>query len=267
MRYPKDTIQLSQSRDLPLLRQVLHSEFVTRAQLFEFMRLSHHEQSRKSFDWRVRRLVHSGLLKRQTSPACTGEFIFSVGWGAAVRLQSMGEYCLLGRERKNRTNIEPNILHALGLNDIHLSALRAGLLVRWVSSVEIRSQNELTRFGYAKDYDAILTVRAESEEHSFALEYERRPKAARYYRHLGAAIPGETRVTRVLYLVTNYDLLQFLSAFFNHDHPQVLFGLVSDWHAQLLGMQVSRCPYRTPIHVRETLAAALTGNELSDTPR
>ncbi len=35
MRYPKDSIQLNQSRDIPLLRQILRSEFVTHSQLFE----------------------------------------------------------------------------------------------------------------------------------------------------------------------------------------------------------------------------------------
>ena len=64
----------------------------------------------------------------------------------------------LGQMMATPWAMEPNVLHALGLNDIHIAVLRAGLLVRWTSSLEIRSQNELTRFGYAKDYDAILTV-------------------------------------------------------------------------------------------------------------
>ena len=52
MRYPKGSIQLSQSRDLSLLRQILRSEFVTHSQLFEFSQLNHYEKSRNSFDWR-----------------------------------------------------------------------------------------------------------------------------------------------------------------------------------------------------------------------
>jgi len=39
--------------------------------------------------------------------------------------------------------------------------------------MEIRSQNELTAFGFAKDYDAIVTVRTDIGERRFALEYER----------------------------------------------------------------------------------------------
>ena len=78
MRYPKGSIQLNDARDLPLLRQVLRSEFVAHSQLFEFMRLNHCEQSRKSFDWRVRRLFDRGLVRRQTISGCTGDFIYSI---------------------------------------------------------------------------------------------------------------------------------------------------------------------------------------------
>ncbi len=239
MRYPKGSIQLNQSRDLPLLRQILRSEFVTHSQLFDFMRLNHCEYTRKSFDWRLRRLVDRELVRRQTMPGCTGEFVYSVGTGAAILLQGSGEYCLIGRGRFGGKEAERSVLHAIGLNEIQLSALRAGLLVRWVGSMEVRSQNELTGFGFAKDYDAIVTVRSEAGEQRFALEYERTPKPMRYYRDLSAALSRETHVNQVLYLVSNYDLLQFISGFFRSSRCRVFFGLVNDWHGQLLNMPVS----------------------------
>src|SRR6185437_10772404 len=65
MRFPKGSIQLNPSRDLPLLRQILHSEFVTQSQLFEFSQLNHYERSRNSFHWRMRRLVDRGLVLRE----------------------------------------------------------------------------------------------------------------------------------------------------------------------------------------------------------
>src|SRR5712691_12633973 len=107
MRYPKGSIQLNQSRDVPLLRQILHSEFVTHSQLFEFTQLSHYERSRNSFHWRMRRLVDRGLVLRQTLVAGTGDTVYSVASTAAMLLQSMGEYCLVGcgrtdAERPNR---------------------------------------------------------------------------------------------------------------------------------------------------------------------
>lgn len=249
MRYPKGSLQLSDSRDLPLLREVLHSEFVTHSQLFELMRLNHHERSRKSFDWRLRRLADRELVRRRTVPGCAGDLVYSIANTSAALLQGMGEYCLVGRGRFNGKEAERSVLHAIGLNQIHLAVLQAGSLVRWVSSMEVRSQNELTRFAFAKDYDAVLTVRIGVGEHRFALEYERSPKPMRYYRDVAVALSRETRVNQVLYLVPNYDLLQFISGFFVNSRS-VFFGLVNDWHSQLLEMPVSgssatRCiPFR-----------------------
>ncbi len=253
MRYPKGSIQLNQSRDLPLLRQILHSEFVSHSQLFEFMRLNHHERSRKSFDWRLGRLTHRELVRRQTIPGCTGEFVYSVAGRAAMLLQGMGEYCLVGRERFNGKEAERSVLHAIGLNDIQLSVLRAGLLVRWISSMEIRSQNELTGFGFAKDYDAVVTLQTETGQQRFALEYERSPKPMRYYRNVAAVLGREAHVSHVLYLVCNYDLLQFVSGFLRNSRCRVLFGLVKDWHAQLLDMPVSCSAATRCLRFREML--------------
>jgi hypothetical protein len=239
MRYPKGSLQLNESRDIPLLRQTLRSEFVTHSQLFEFMRLNQHEPSRKSFDWRLRRLVGHGFLKRQTMPGCSGEFVYTVAGRTAILLQGEGEYCLAGGSRFSGNEAERIALHAIGLNEIQLSALRAGLLVRWTGATEVRCQNELTGFGFAKDYDAVVTVRTEGGERSFALEYERSPKPIPYYRDVAAALGREARVEHVLYLVSNYDLLRFISGIFRNAPCRVFFGLVKDWHERLLDMGVS----------------------------
>jgi hypothetical protein len=238
MRYPRGSIQLNQSRDLPLLRQILRSEFVTHSQLFEFTQLSHYERSRNSFHWRMRRLVDRGLVLRQTLVAGTGDAVYSVASSAATLLQSMGEYCLVGCGRTDAEKADRNVLHAIGLNEIQLSALRAGLLVRWVGSMEIRSQNELTAFGFAKDYDAIVTVRTDVGERRFALEYERTPKPAKCYRAIAACISQEVHVNRLLYLVANYDILRFVSGFFSKTVYPVFFGLLTDWHSHLVEMPV-----------------------------
>ena len=238
MRYPKGSLQLNQSRDLPLLRQMLHAEYVTHSQLFEFARLNHFERSRKSFEWRVRRLVAGSLATRQTVPGCSGGCVYSVAANGASLLQGMGEYCLVGSGKLNGKETERTVFHALELNEIQLSALRAGLLVRWISSMEIRSQNELTRFGFAKDYDAVMTVRTGAGDSRFALEYERSPKPKRYYISTAAALDREAHVRHVLYLASNYDLLQFVSGFFRSSRCQMFFGLVKDWHTQMLDMPV-----------------------------
>jgi hypothetical protein len=238
MRYPRGSIQLNQSRDLPLLRQILRSEFVTHSQLFEFMQLNHYERSRNSFHWRMRRLVERGLVLRQTLVAGTGDAVYSIASDAAALLQSLGEYCLVGCGRADAEKANRNVLHAIGLNDIHLSALRAGLLVRWMGPMEIRSQNELTAFGFAKDYDAVVTVRTDIGERRFALEFERTPKPAKCYRAIASCVSQEVQVNRLLYLVANYDILRFVSGFFTKAVYPVFFGLLTDWHSHLLEMPV-----------------------------
>ncbi len=258
MRYPEGSIQLNPSRDLPLLRQILRSEFVTHSQLFEFTRLNHYERSRNSFAWRMRRLVERGLVLRQTLAAGSGDAVYSVASSAATLLQSMGEYCLVGCGRSGAENLRRNALHAIGLNEIHLSALRAGVLVRWIPSLEIRSQNELTAFGFAKDYDAIVTVRTDVGERQFALEYERSPKPAKCYRAIAACMSQEVHVNRLLYLAANYDILRFVSAFFTETGYPVFFGLFADWHSQLLEMPVLDSLAKRAVALRQGLNGGTT---------
>jgi hypothetical protein len=253
MRYPKGSIQLNQSRDLPLLRQILRSEFVTHSQLFEFSQLNHYETSRNSFHWRMRRLVGRGLVLRETLPAGAGEVVYSVASTSAILLQSMGEYCLVGRGHSDREKANGSVLHAIGLNEIHLGALRAGALVRWTPALEIRSQNELTAFGFAKDYDAIVTVNTEIGERRFALEYERSPKPAKRYRAIAAYISREVHVNRLLYLAANYDILRFVSSFFADAEFPVFFGLATDWHSHLLEMPVMHGHSKHAFPLRQAL--------------
>ncbi len=253
MRYPKGSIQLNQSRDVPLLRQILRSEFVTHSQLFEFSRLNHYERSRNSFHWRMRRLVGRGLVSRQTLAVGTGDAVYSIAGTAATLLQSIGEYCLIGCGRADANAASKNALHAIGLNEIHLTALRAGVLVRWTAAVEIRSQNELTAFGFAKDYDAVVTVRTDIGDRRFALEYERTPKPAKRYRTIAAGMSDEVHVSRLIYLVANYDILRFVSGFFADTEFPVFFGLVPDWHSELLEMPVLHGHARRTFPLRQAL--------------
>jgi hypothetical protein len=58
-----------------------------------------------------------------------------------------------------------------------LALKRSEHLVEWTPDTEIRSRNEFTDSGYKKDYDAVVTVRSNGSERTFALEYERTAKA------------------------------------------------------------------------------------------
>ncbi len=258
MRYPKSSIQLNEARDLPLLRQILHSEFAAHSQLLEFMRLEHYEQNRNSFNWRLRRLANSRLVVRHAPSADGGEVVYSLASIGVEFLQGRGENCLFARDRSGGRHAERSVLHALELNEIHLSALRAGVLVRWTAAPEIRSQNELTEFGFAKDYDAIVTVQTDASEYRFALECERSPKTIDRYRAIAAALSIEKRVSQVLYLVARDDLLKYVSGQLGKAKCRVYFGLARDWHAQLLDMPVTSSLSIRPLRLRDALQGAST---------
>lgn len=253
MRYAKGSIQLSVCHDHPLLRQVLRCGFVTHDQLFEFLRLGCFERSRKTFDWRVRRLVDHGLVVRQAPATAGGRVVYSVGAPAALLLQGLGEYCLIGPRRLASGSSESSILHALELSEIQLSLLRGAPGARWIPSCEIRSQNVLTRLRYAKDYDAVVRVRADTVERCFAMEYERSAKAKEHYLAIADRLDEERQIRYLLYLASNCDVLSYLREVFRPTPVSLWFGLVQDWHAQLLNMPVLDASSPVPRRLHEAL--------------
>ena len=271
MRYAKDSIRLSESQDYPLLKQVLRSEFATQGQLFQFMSLGQREWSRRSFDWRLRRLVDHLLVERSDRlPSLRGEMVYHIAPTGAAVLQGLGEYCLFAPDRSNSRSDgkreQLSVLHSLELNEIHLSLLRKNPAAGWTYATEIRSQNELTRFGYAKDYDAVMTLHVAEQEVRIALEYERTPKATRHYQGIASALGRETHVRHLLYLLPNYDLLNFVSEFFTKAKLPVYFGLARDWHVQLLEMPVVDPSSRPFVTLSGVLTASAPGCQASQSP-
>jgi hypothetical protein len=236
VRYLKGTIALSETRDYPLLRRVLHSTFVTADQLFEFMRLEYCATSRKVFENRIRRLVAHALLVRHQIREMHRGVVYAISPAGASELIARGEYyagspCQTGV-------IGGHVQHALELNEIHLALKRTGKLVRWTPESDIRSRNELTGIGYVKDYDATVEVRIDATEHRFALEYERTPKAKARYEAIRMRIETETEFRHFLYIAPNLDLLAFLRERFHDCRRSIDFGLYRDLLADALEFSV-----------------------------
>jgi hypothetical protein len=174
MGFAKGSISLSPARDIPLLLQVLHSQFITHDQLREFMAFGGYELKSDSFNWRVRRLVESGVLQRHIGPGVTPVVIYSIG--SLGKLVLAEHFPVMDQRRHKDAVSRVHLIHSLELNCLHLSLKGQGVLVSWQSEMSIRATNELTPDVYVKNYDAIVTVRLESRHLSFALEYERSPK-------------------------------------------------------------------------------------------
>jgi hypothetical protein len=253
MRYAKNCISLSSEHDYPLLRRVLRSGFITHDQLFEFMQLSKFESSRSSFNWRVRRLTKYGLTTRHTVPSAGKAFVYSITPAGELELASTGEHFLTTGAKPDRNDKELQAAHSLELNNIHLSLLRADLLVRWVPEIQVRSRHLSMGLRNGKVYDAIVTVRLDNRDATFALEYERTAKSKEEYADVLNKFDSEEGLDHFLYLASNEDLLKFVSWQFRNGKRNVCFGLLADWYSHLLDTEVFdwKChqyrPFRTAL--------------------
>ena len=233
MRYQRGSIAISTGQDLPLLRQVLQSQFITHDQLFEFMRHGCYELKRSSFNWRVLRLVQKGFLERHPLRASC---VYSIAAAGASFLAATEEYCPVLRRRRLRGASYYD--HSLELNELHLSLIRQGVLESWKSEMVIRSTNELTDYGYVKNYDAIVTVRLDERTTSFALEYERTPKKPADYARIRGLLEQETELRYFLYIVPNSHLACFLRYCFAGTTASLLIGYATDFTTSFRTMRL-----------------------------
>jgi len=186
----------------------------------------------------VKRLVDHGFLERHTPSGIAGSFVYSLTADGACSLAGFGPLYPGTTTFSDRKEDLSRMLHAIELNNINLALLRSGLLLRWMSEVEVRSRNELTGGGYAKDYDAVMTLRIDDMESQVALEYERHAKADSRYVDVVARVGRERRVDRFLYLVADFNLLLFVRRFFESTNQRVYFGVASEFERDLLETRV-----------------------------
>lgn len=238
MGHVKGTIDLSSHQDAVLLQQVLRSKHVTHDQLWQFLQLHTQERRRRIFNWRMSRLVQHGLVVRTTAASQSRTWVYSISDSGAAHLAGQGDGAALVAGKTAPQRDDHAILHSLDLNDIQLKLMRTGELRRWKSELEILCVNELTGFGYAKDYDAVVTVGCGGRDATFALEYERQPKALNRYRQVRQALEKEQHVASFLYLTPSYELLSFVAGFFDRCAKAVYFGLLSEFQENGLHTKV-----------------------------
>jgi hypothetical protein len=250
MGYAKGVIDLGSRQDAALLQQVLRSKHATHDQLWQFFQLQTQEKRRRIFNWRMSRLVQHGLVFRTTAAFRSRTWLYSISENGAAHLAGQGDGAALVAGKATPQRDDHAVLHSLDLNNIQLKLMRSGELRRWKSELEILCVNELTGFGYAKDYDAIVTVGCGDIEATFALEYERQPKAPSRYRQVRHAIEKEQHVTNFLYLMPSYELLSYVAGFFNRCAKAVHFGILSEFEEQGLHTKVldHRRTISVPLH-------------------
>ena len=122
-----------------------------------------------------------------------------------------------------------------------------------MSETAIVSRNLLTTFGYAKDYDAVVTVKVESHVCTFALEYERSAKKKAAYLDIRERLESEQLVKRFLYLASSENVLSFLTHCFTSIHAELYLGLAKDFVASPLDAPVLEAFSRKPTVFRNAL--------------
>jgi hypothetical protein len=200
------------------------------------MRYEGRENRRRVFNWRLKRLVdHELVVQRSTSAR---SWVYSISHDGAEHLVGLGDAAALlvtgGLVELDERTAE----HSLGLNEIHLALLRAGVLTTWQSELEIRALNEFTGYGFPKDYDAVVKAERKGRSYHFAVEYERSAKTPDRYARVRQVVEKESDLDCIVYLLPAYPLLTYVATFFERCSRPVYFALSDEFQRSTLDTMV-----------------------------
>lgn len=254
MRYPKGSLSLSCREDKFILQLVADSRYITRSQLFQFARLSYGEYNRPVFNWRIRRMVECGLLRKQDPPILGGDALYSIKGAGIQALERLGIYYLGASLEREQDGERFQIPHALELNEIRFAIQCTSVFQQWTPEPLLRVLSLSPRHSYAKVYDGIALLKLSDQWIDVAIEYERTLKSPAKYQKIRAAIESESRIKVILYLVPTDELFSSLMHEFWRTKKCVLLGMVNHFKRDRLNAAVYDTTYN-----RFTLQEALTG--------
>ena len=218
-------VQLNPERDLPLLLHVRNSTFVSHDQLFRWMLEAGLEHNRRSFNWRIRRLIKGAYVHEMAAIHPYRGAVYSITRFGLSILENCGEGLVsVTSESRNLPSVLQGA-HFLELGEICHAFRRTGKLRSWKSDRELISLNYVLGSPLAKDYDAIAELEMEEDSLRIAIEYERTLKSSSRYKEIQKAIRDEGQVDFVLYLTSTLDLVFALSREF--DDPALPMCFVS----------------------------------------
>jgi hypothetical protein len=234
MRYAKGSLVINAERDVPLLRQVRNSKFVSHHQLFEFMKLGGFDHARNSFNWRLKRLLDSGHIGICQGVYGAGSAVYRVTRNGIMLLEHHGQFTAVLHSTTDHLPHTSQVFHSLQLNAVQLALARANVLASWQTELEIASFNTISRAPYQKDYDAIVDVLIKDRTARFALEYERTLKSLKQYERIRAALEAEQQIEFVLYLTSGMEVLVHLLHEFQSVRKKLAFANARSFEQQLL---------------------------------
>lgn len=234
MRHAKNTLVVSPQRDIPLLRQVRNSKFITHHQLFEFMKLCGCDHNRDAFNWRVRRLKRFGHISVCPAIHGLGSAVYQITKAGLCLLEHCGQSTIVLNSDTAHLSHLTHVFHALEMNAVQLALTRAKLVASWQSEMEIASFNTSSSSPLQKDYDAIVEVWVGDRTERFALEYERTLKSAKRYEQIRAALEAEREIKSILYLTSGLELVPPLVRELGDVKKRVAFATLRDFENGLL---------------------------------
>ncbi|MFY9912494.1 MAG: hypothetical protein WCF22_22250 [Candidatus Sulfotelmatobacter sp.] len=253
MRYAKNSVVVQLERDIPLLRQVRNSKFVSHIQLFELMRFGGCESSRDSFNWRVRRLVKARFLSLCDGSFGAGSPVYRISREGIALLEYHGQFTAVMHSKTQHLPHIAQIFHSLELNRIQLALATHNLLANWQSEIEVASFNTISGSPYQKDYDAIVDVWIGDQKARFALEYEHSLKSYRQYDRIRDALQAERQVGCVLYLTSGMEVLLHLVQELRSVPRMLAFANAANFRESLLETNVITSRNLTGTQFREFL--------------
>ena len=253
MRYPKGSVHLGSFKDKVILDFLAESRHATRSQLMQFVRYYYCEFNWPVFNWRVRRMVDAGLVRKQALPMLNGDVLYSITRAGFHALEGLGTFHLGATFDREPEAHKSQVPHVLEVNSIRLALMRTRQLRDWISESHIRAVNLVRTNAYAKVYDAIATVLVDHNEVEFGIECERTLKIQAKYQRIREAIESERRLHAFLYLVPSYQLLYALQQAFSGTQRLVLFGMLDEFKQHTLVSRV-RTAYCYEAPLQEMLA-------------
>jgi hypothetical protein len=222
MRYRKGSIALSEEFDLPLLLLVRNARCIRREQLHALLNYDQTELGRRRLAWRADRLVQAQYLDT-LEQRIGGDRVYTMARKGLLYLEMAG-YALVSIHSSMEKIFDPStVAHSIDLIDIRVRFARDGVLDDWISDVEISSENMETGSEYAKDYDAIATLRIGAKPRRFAIEYERTTKSRERYREMRERLSREQTVNEILYFIRDGGRLFSVAGELANAHSNLLF--------------------------------------------
>ena len=252
MRYAKGTHSISASRDIPVLLQIRNSKFITHQQLFSFM-WPFNESSRRSFNWRIHRLLDAGYISICDSIAGRGNFVYRITRQGLRELETHGQFATVLNSRTQHLPHPSQAAHALALNSIQFALIKNNLLVSWQSDVEIASANTISRDPMAKDYDAIIDVWNNDTAARFGLEYERTLKGVQQYARIRRVLEEENTLSCILYVTAGEQISQHLAYELSGVPKRLAFTTITAFKERLLETMVTLHPDDPQVPFRKLL--------------